>query len=157
MVRMGTGLKALCIAVTVPLAIGACNAGEPIFGVNDIDNSDFAPELGIDLDRMTQTASGMWLEDLVVGTGTIANPRSLVTVEFVGFLANGTQFDAGELNFRLGVGQVIPGLDEGIIGMKVGGVRKLVIPPELGYMGIGNGPVPPNAVLVYDIELLAVN
>ena len=78
-------------------------------------------------------------------------------VQFAGFLANGTRFDAGELDFRLGIGQVIPGFDEGIIGMQVGGVRKLVIPPELGYRDIGSGVIPPNAILVFDVELLALN
>jgi FKBP-type peptidyl-prolyl cis-trans isomerase FkpA len=144
-------------ALLLPLVMTACNSAEPIFGIQDIDNDDFAPELGIDLAAMTQTASGMWIQDIVVGEGTQAFPGRDVTVDYAGFLANGTRFDAGEFTFRLGVGQVIPGFDEGIAGMLVGGVRKLVIPPELGYRDTGSGPIPPNAILIFDVELLAVS
>lgn len=100
--------------------------------------------------------------DIVVGTGAEAVVGQKVTVHYVGTLTNGTKFDAsrdhGEpFAFRLGAGQVIKGWDEGVQGMKIGGKRKLVIPPEMGYGARGaGGVIPPNATLVFEVELLGV-
>lgn len=99
--------------------------------------------------------------DLVVGTGAVAEPGKAVTVHYRGTLTNGTEFDAsrkhGEpFTFNLGAREVIRGWDEGVKGMKVGGKRKLVIPPSLGYGEDGQGPIPPNATLVFEVELLDV-
>jgi FKBP-type peptidyl-prolyl cis-trans isomerase len=109
------------------------------------------------------TASGLQYEDLVVGTGTEATPGSLASVHYTGWLADGTKFDSSldrgqPLQFQVGAGGVIQGWDEGVAGMKVGGKRKLVIPPELGYGagGAGGGLIPPNAVLVFEVELVEV-
>ena len=99
--------------------------------------------------------------DLVVGTGALAGPGSSVTVAYTGWLhdssrpdAKGAQFDSGIYPFRLGSGAVIRGWDQGIVGMRVGGSRRLVIPPDLAY---GNqspgGIIPPNATLVFDVTL----
>ncbi len=103
------------------------------------------------------------IEDLSVGEGTEAVAGKQVTVHYTGRLSNGTQFDSsldrGEpFDFSLGRGQVIRGWDEGVAGMKVGGKRKLTIPPEMGYGARGaGGVIPPNATLVFEVELLAVN
>ncbi|MDP2832022.1 MAG: FKBP-type peptidyl-prolyl cis-trans isomerase [Pseudomonadota bacterium] len=103
------------------------------------------------------------IEDLSVGEGTEAVAGKQVTVHYTGWLTNGSQFDSsldrGEpFDFSLGRGQVIRGWDEGVAGMKVGGKRKLTIPPEMGYGARGaGGVIPPNATLVFDVELLAVN
>ncbi len=111
---------------------------------------------------LTRTTSGLQYADVLVGSGAEAKPRSQVHVHYTGELTDGRQFDSsrdrGEpLDFRLGVGQVIAGWDEGVQGMKVGGRRILVIPPELGYGARGaGGVIPPNATLVFDVELLAV-
>jgi len=108
------------------------------------------------------TPSGLRLTDLKVGQGAEATQGKVVDVRYTGWLVNGTKFDASEeghppLTFRLGAGDVIRGLDEGVTGMKEGGKRKLVIPPELGFGKTGGGGViPPNATLVYEIELIAV-
>ncbi|HEU4385811.1 MAG TPA: FKBP-type peptidyl-prolyl cis-trans isomerase [Anaeromyxobacteraceae bacterium] len=101
------------------------------------------------------------MEDLVVGTGTEAVRGKTVEVHYTGWLTDGKQFDSsvgGEtFSFRLGKGEVIAGWDRGVAGMKVGGKRKLTIPPELGYGRRGAPPViPPNATLVFEVELLAV-
>jgi FKBP-type peptidyl-prolyl cis-trans isomerase FkpA len=100
--------------------------------------------------------------DIVVGTGAEAAVGQQITVHYVGTLTNGSKFDAsrdhGEpFSFRLGAGQVIKGWDEGVQGMKIGGKRKLVVPPEMGYGARGYPPViPANATLVFEVELLGV-
>jgi FKBP-type peptidyl-prolyl cis-trans isomerase len=111
---------------------------------------------------MIQTASGLQYEDLVEGTGAEAQSGKTVDVHYVGTLANGTQFDSSRsrnkpFTFRLGAGMVIKGWDEGVVGMKIGGKRKLVIPAHLGYGASGaGGVIPPNAQLTFEVELLKV-
>ncbi len=103
--------------------------------------------------------------DLVVGTGVTAAAGNLVTVAYTGWLhdssrpdAKGTQFDSSlSFPFRLGSGQVIRGWDQGVVGMRVGGQRRLVIPPDLAYGSSGRPPaIPPNSTLVFDVTLNAV-
>jgi len=114
---------------------------------------EFDASLGIDLSAMTRSASGLYWRDLVVGTGDAAQVGDTATVGYSGWLTDGTLFDSGSFPFIVGVGQVIAGFDEGVAGMKVGGRRKLVIPPELGYGNRANGPIPANSTLVFEIEL----
>lgn len=107
--------------------------------------------------------SGLQYEDLRVGDGPSPQPGDRVTVHYTGTLTNGKQFDSSRdrgrpLQFTIGVGQVIKGWDEGVASMKVGGRRKLIIPSELGYGSRGaGGVIPPDATLVFDVELLAIN
>jgi peptidylprolyl isomerase len=102
------------------------------------------------------------VEDVTVGTGAEAVSGKRVTVHYVGTLTSGSKFDSSRdrgqgFTFKLGVGQVISGWDQGVVGMKVGGVRKLTIPPELGYGARGFPPViPENSTLLFEVELLAV-
>jgi len=102
------------------------------------------------------------IDDVKQGTGAEAKAGNTVTVHYVGTLTNGSKFDSsrdrGEgFTFKLGAGQVIAGWDQGVAGMKVGGMRKLTIPPELGYGARGFPPViPPNSTLVFEVELLDV-
>ena len=109
------------------------------------------------------TSSGLVIEDLVVGDGAEAAKGNRVTVHYTGWLTNGSKFDSSvdrndPFDFPLGRGHVIPGWDEGVAGMKVGGKRKLTIPPHLGYGAYGaGGVIPPNATLVFEVELLGVN
>jgi len=115
---------------------------------------------------MTQTdtrPSGLVSEDLVIGTGATAQAGQDIVVHYVGrMLENGKQFASSvarnePLDFPLGAGIVIPGLDQGIPGMKVGGKRKLTIPPELAYRDQGcGGVIPPGATLVFEVELLEI-
>ena len=111
---------------------------------------------------MPTTASGLTYQDLAVGEGEEAAKGMQVTVHYTGWLTDGTKFDSSKdrnepFDFPLGAGHVIKGWDEGVAGMKVGGKRKLTIPPSLGYGARGaGGVIPPNATLVFDVELLGV-
>ncbi|MGC9610640.1 MAG: FKBP-type peptidyl-prolyl cis-trans isomerase [Minisyncoccia bacterium] len=107
--------------------------------------------------------SGLKIEDEKVGTGAEAVAGKEVTVNYAGTLSDGKKFDSSydrgqPFSFVLGAGQVIRGWDEGFAGMKVGGKRKLTIPPELGYgnQNVGNGLIPPNSTLIFEVELLDV-
>ncbi len=108
------------------------------------------------------TSSGLQYIDQVVGTGETAKAGQTVSVHYTGWLTNGKKFDSSvdrgqPFSFRLGVGQVIKGWDEGVQGMKIGGKRKLTIPSNLGYGARGaGGLIPPHATLVFDVELLGV-
>ncbi|MDX2035929.1 MAG: FKBP-type peptidyl-prolyl cis-trans isomerase [Isosphaeraceae bacterium] len=99
------------------------------------------------------TKSGLQVTTLKPGTGAEVEPGNLVHMKYVGKLDDGTQFDAGlDFEFRVGTGAVIRGWDEGVPGMKVGEIRKLVIPAELGYGSRGSGKIPPNSRLTFEIE-----
>ncbi|MCL2524940.1 MAG: FKBP-type peptidyl-prolyl cis-trans isomerase [Betaproteobacteria bacterium] len=108
------------------------------------------------------TASGLIYEDAAVGDGAEAKAGDHVVVHYTGWLTNGSQFDSSRernepFDFRLGMRHVIAGWDEGVQGMRVGGQRKLTIPAQLGYGARGaGGVIPPNATLVFDVELLAI-
>lgn len=123
-------------------------------------STSFAPALGVDLNRMTKTASGLYYEDEIVGAGATAQAGKPVTVHYTGWLANGTKFDSSvdrnnPFGFTPGLGMVIAGWDEGVAGMKVGGTRRLVIPSSLGYGARSVGPIPPNSLLVFTVQLLS--
>jgi FKBP-type peptidyl-prolyl cis-trans isomerase FkpA len=108
------------------------------------------------------TASGLIIEDITVGDGAEAKAGQFVSVHYTGWLTDGSKFDSSKdrndpFEFPLAARHVIAGWDEGVQGMKVGGVRKLTIPPNLGYGARGaGGVIPPNATLVFEVELLAI-
>lgn len=107
------------------------------------------------------TPSGLRYVDLKLGQGEEAREGKILEVNYTGWLKDGTKFDSTvdrrPLTLRLGAGDVVKGLDEGLTGMKIGGRRKLIVPPELGFGKEGGGGViPPNATLVYEVELLGV-
>ncbi|MCE1244944.1 FKBP-type peptidyl-prolyl cis-trans isomerase [Oryzomicrobium sp.] len=107
-------------------------------------------------------STGLIIDELTFGTGATAKAGNMVVVHYTGWLTDGTKFDSSKdrdepFQFPLGQRYVIAGWDEGVQGMKVGGVRKLTIPPEMGYGARGaGGVIPPNATLVFEVELLAV-
>ena len=147
------GLIAAAVVVIVVMAL--VSAG---------DDEEGAPTAAPgECDESPQTLdSGVVVEDLECGDGEEAERGDLVTVHYTGTLENGRQFDSsrdrGEpFPLRLGAGMVIPGWEEGLPGMRVGGTRELTIPPELGYGEAGRPPeIPPNSTLVFEIELLEV-
>ena len=151
-------LRALLSAL-IPLAI-ACGSDSTTAPVS-IEQTTFASSLGVNLSASTKTASGLYYRDITVGTGaTLASGRT-VGMRYSGAFVNGTVFDANPapkavFTFVLGSGQVIKGWDEGLVGMKVGGTRQLIIPPSLGYGDEGNQGIPPAATLVFEVELLGV-
>lgn len=114
--------------------------------------------------KMVTLADGLEYQDIVIGKGASPKPGATVTVDYVGKLTDGTIFDASanrgqDFSFTIGEGQVIKGWDEGVMTMKVGGTRKLIIPPTLGYgaNGTPGGPIPPNATLIFVVKLHGVH
>jgi peptidylprolyl isomerase len=138
------------------LGFAACgDATAPV-----IAETTFAPALGVDLATMTQTQTGLYYKDLLVGSGAVVASGQQVSVRYVGNLPNGTQFDANPapqplLVFRLGAGAVIAGFDQGVAGMRIGGRRQLIIPPALGYGNEASGPIPKNSILVFTVEVIS--
>ncbi|MEN9508611.1 MAG: hypothetical protein RLZZ621_1174 [Gemmatimonadota bacterium] len=120
----------------------------------------YAGALGVNIAQMTKRNDHLYIQDLTVGSGTEAVAGRTLDMRYTGWLVNGNRFDSNvggaAFSFTLGAGMVIPGWDQGIVGMKVGGKRKIVIGSTLGYGRSGSGPIPPNATLVFDVELLAV-
>ncbi len=123
-------------------------------------NSTSSPLESTEIGSSQVTSSGLKITELVLGDGQEATPGTKVSVNYKGTLDDGKEFDSsygrGPFEFSLGAGMVIKGWDEGVSGMKVGGKRKLIIPPELGYGSRGIGPIPPNSVLTFEVELLSV-
>jgi len=133
--------------------------------VNRLTTLEYADSLGVDFEVMQSTSSGIYYQDVVVGTGEEATTGRTVQMDYTGYLANGFSFDSSRaagrdpLEFTLGAREVIPGWEQGIPGMRVGGRRTLVIPPNLAYgpPGVPAAGIPPNAVLVFDVELRSVD
>jgi FKBP-type peptidyl-prolyl cis-trans isomerase len=156
---IGVNLNRLIIAVVVA-GLMACSRSA------DRDSAPgkagFSASLGVDTAAMTKTPSGLRYQDVTPGQGKEATAGRAVSVHYTGWLPNGEKFDSSRdrnepFGFTLGAGEVIAGWDEGVAGMKVGGRRKLVIPPELAYGTAGAPPdIPPGATLVFDVELLDV-
>ncbi|EMK01969.1 FKBP-type peptidyl-prolyl cis-trans isomerase [Leptospira sp. WS58.C1] len=119
--------------------------------------SAFVLSLGV----FAQGQNGLVIKDIKKGTGKEAFNGSNVTVHYTGWLTNGKKFDSSKdrgtpFRFDLGAGQVIRGWDKGVQGMKEGGIRKLTIPPEMGYGSSGAGTIPPNSTLIFEVELIKV-
>jgi len=127
----------------------------PIAG--DVERTTFAPSLNVHLDSMHRRASGLYVQDLATGTGGVATTGRTVVVRYAGWLPNGKQFDSGEITVILGSNKTIRAWEEGLLGMRAGGRRKLVVPPALGYGSRGAPPdIPPNSVLVFEMEMRSV-
>src|SRR3989338_4214354 len=153
--------------VTVGFFFGASNFIIPLFtpeqsGDSAINESNtMSQNQDANSSQEGDNSGSLVITDILVGSGKEATAGSNITVNYVGTFADGTKFDSsydrGEpFPFTLGAGGVIQGWDLGLIGMKVGGKRHLVIPPELGYGPNDYGPIPGNSTLIFDVELLAV-
>lgn len=121
----------------------------------------YAPELDVHLDQMTRTESGLYYQVVTEGAGATVAPGQTAVVNYTGWLPDGTQFDSSRgrepFSFQIGAGQVISGWDLGVAGMAVGEQRLLVLPPDLGYGTMGSGGViPPDATLVFEVELIEI-
>ena len=152
-------LPALTSAVVGLLSLGACiDTTEPESNAPQvIEETNFASSLGVDLASMTKTSTGLYIGTIAEGTGEPAVVGDSVTVLYEGFLADGAVFDSstlsGPFNFTLGSGGSIAGFDEGVTGMKQGGVRLIIIPPSLGYGNQQVGAIPRGSILVFRLEL----
>lgn len=136
------------------LAFAGCGDSETPFQV--IEETEFAASLGIDLATMEQLPSGVYIEEIELGTGETAEATDVVNVDYIGWLADGTEFNNfSDVEFDLA--GVVSGFRDGIVGMQVGGTRKMVVPPEQAYGSAGNGSViPPGAILVFQVTLNSV-
>lgn len=149
----------LALLCALPLLATACDSSptEP-----DIESTEFAAALGVDLSLMTRTASGVYYRDLTVGTGALVQSGTTVGVHYRGWFTNGTLFDQrvtgqAPFSFTVGSGQVIRGWDDGVPGMRVGGRRQLIVPPRLGYGPVAYGPIPGNSILVFDVSVVSAS
>ena len=141
------------LALGLALALGGCDSTDP----QTPETVEFASSLGINLSAMTKLPSGVYIQVVTPGTGVPLKVTDRWSIKYKGSLANGKVFDPGteplnNLNFN----QVIEGF-QGMVGMTKGEVRKIVIPPDLGYGAEDNGPIPGGSVLVFEVTLLAIN
>ena len=146
--------------------LAACGPKEPVVISNtpaSIAEASFADSLDINLAKFDTNAAGLYWRDLEAGDGPVVRAGQVVTVNYDGRFPDGRQFDASDpgdpIQFPIGVGRVIGGWDQGVVGMRVGGKRQLIIPPALGYgtAGAGGGVIPPNATLVFTVEVVAAH
>ncbi len=148
----------MLVASMMPLA---CGGARPWRGTGlDPAQVTFTPELGVDLATFEETPSGLLVEELEPGDGAVARRGSLVYLNYAGWLPDGSLVDTSvggdPFQFRLGETEAIKGWNEGILGMRVGGRRRLVIRPGLAYGSRGTARIPPDATLVFEVELVEV-
>jgi len=151
----------LAAALVGALALTGCNTADQTPAATTPAETPVAEAPAAQTGTPTAEVTELKVEDIKVGTGAEAKPGDTVSVHYTGWLADGTKFDSSKdsgqpFEFQLGQGMVIKGWDVGVAGMKVGGVRRLTIPADMGYGPQGSGPIPPNATLVFEVELLAV-
>jgi FKBP-type peptidyl-prolyl cis-trans isomerase len=154
-----TVVRSLAALLVAPL-LACSDSTAPLLTVDDVM---FAPSLNVDLDASTRAANGLAYQDLTVGTGAVAESGRTASVRYAGYLSTGTRFDdnlePGDALLPVAIGtattgvRTVPGFEQGITGMRVGGIRKIVIPPALGY---GRQGALGNQVLVFDVELVSV-
>jgi len=143
--------------IKIGVAVAAALAVLALFFV--FDNPLFTSSANLSASSATAASAQLISQDETAGTGAVAQLGDTLTVNYTGKLQDGTVFDTSvgkrPIQFVLGAGQVIPGWDQGLEGMKVGGKRLLVIPPDLAYGADGYGPIPPNSTLIFEVDLLA--
>jgi len=142
-------------AIAAVLAAVACSVDKVTSPPVGIEETNFASSLGVDLDAMTRSSTGLYMLDKTVGTGPAVAAGDSIVAFYMLRLPDGRllQSNYGGAPFGARMGTLIPGWNEGLIGMQAGGTRRLIVPPALGYGSSGGGSVPPNAILVFDLEL----
>ena len=154
-IRMIERNRRRVVSLVGVMSLSLVGCGDDALGPNPSDVV-FDASLGIVLADMTETSSGLLYQDAVVGTGEAAALLDAVTLTYTGWLANGEEFDSGGFNATLGVTNLIAGFTEGLVGMREGGTRTIVIPANLGYGSSGQGSIPGNAVLVFELMVIAL-
>jgi FKBP-type peptidyl-prolyl cis-trans isomerase len=150
----------ILLATVLLAACSPNDSSAPVQPETSLETQVWASSLNINLSAMTKLASGVYIADQVVGTGATLTGSPTIRAYYTGWLANGTRFDGNVGNANplvYPLSSLIPGWQSGLQGMKVGGKRRLVIPSSLGYGTVGQGPIPPNANLVFDMELVGLN
>lgn len=150
------GWGALLALTTVLAGCETTISGPGFVTFEVIEQTTFSPSLEIDLGDFTRLETGVYIQDLVQGSGAVVASGTSATLVYTGWLSNGTEFDSGTFTFAVESGEVILGFDQGVLGMKVGGTRRIIIPPELAYGSRGSGPVPGGAIVIFRVELVDV-
>lgn len=150
-------LRFLPLVAILALSASACLDDSPF--VPNIADTTFDPSLGVDIAASTRTATGLYYRDITVGGGAEVAATGMVPVStaYVLHLRNGTHVQSGDFSFTVGSNTAIIGYEEGIRGMRVGGVRQLIIPPDLAYGDQESGGIPGNSILVYRVTLVSIN
>lgn len=144
----------------MPAMLASCNVDYSTNPEISIEQTNFASTLGVNLGASTKTANGAYYRDVVAGTGATVAKGQVISARYTGYFSDGSVFDSNTsalnpIQFTLGAGQVIAGWDEGLVGMKVGGTRQLIVPPSLAYGPYDYGPIPGNSVLVFTVQVVA--
>jgi len=147
------------LLLALPLALGACGSTAT---APTIETATFAPSLGVNLATSTRLSSGVYYRDVTVGTGAVVANGQLLQMRYAGFLTNGSSFDANAapqtpFSFTIGSREVISGWDQGVVGMRVGGRRQLIIPPAFAYGSNALPGIPANSILVFNVEVVGSN
>jgi FKBP-type peptidyl-prolyl cis-trans isomerase len=146
------------LALVSLAAVFGCTGTDSTGSLATVEETTFAPSLGVDIPNSRRTTNGEYIRDISVGTGPEVVAGQLLTVRYTLWLSNGTAIEsnvsaASGYPFHLGQHDVITGWDEGIPGMRVGGKRQLVIPPSLAYGANSQGSIPGNSVLVFNVQI----
>lgn len=144
--------------VSLVIGIGACGGNDVTGLASNPASETYASVLNVNIANMTKLNNNVFTQDSIVGTGTELINGKTPTIVYAGYFTNGAKFDAGTIStIVLGSGQLVPGFEQGLVGMKVGGWRKIVIGSTLAYGPNGNsGIIPPNATLIFNVNLTAV-
>lgn len=159
MALRGGGATSLTSIVVLTALLAACETSITLPDSGEfevIGTTALAASLDIDLTEFTRLESGVYIQDVTPGTGAVLQQGTSANLEYTGWLSNGTEFDSGTFYFTVGSLEVIPGFELGMLGMKAGGVRRIIVPPALGYGLRGSGPVPGGAIVIFRVNLVEV-
>lgn len=153
--------ESIAVAVALLATFGILFFGNYIFGIAQGAQNQATTQKVAVSDATSDVSGAIEVEDSLVGTGQPVKAGDTVSVHYIGALADGSTFDSsydrGEpISFTVGAGQLIKGFDQGVVGMQVGGKRKITIPPDLGYGAEQIGSIPANSILVFDVELISI-
>jgi FKBP-type peptidyl-prolyl cis-trans isomerase FkpA len=147
--------RILALTLLAALASSCNNTVLGLGGPSDPATEEFAASLNINLAAFTKLPSGVYIQDELTGTGATVESGDAVVVNWAGFLRDGLRFDGGE-GSEFPLSSVVPGFREGLLGMRAGGRRRIIIPSSLAYGPIRQGVIPPNSTLIFNVQLVSV-